>query len=1226
DEVQEVPEAAGAAEANDAARPGGFPAWLADPGGSDPDPLTLIADPRSGAVLRAFVRRTSLARERLAASGRGAADADGMRFVSRTIALAESGCFPNPAGLVRLGRILGLRPSFLLWGPAAAAAAGGDALPEDIATAWRLRVLLADAGLNRSALQRPGVTYQDILHWLAGGRIPPAKARLIAEVLKTTPGYLVNGIPGEAAEDPVTNRSETFSPRIVPDAVHRAGLLLEERGLTPGDVDARLGLLPGLCALWLKGVLRPSGRRIGELAELLGTTRGQLLDGRAENTPATKRRRLRGPGATLPERQAAAAALRELMKVRGFSAPALARRLALPRRLVESWLRARKPVDPGCAAALAEALDVTPEELVGRGIIAALPDAARRPEASPVEPALEKKMRAVLARSADRLLELAAERSVPVTSLSHSLGIPYATILAWVRRTALPDTATIAKAAARFGVSVTRLLGDETDPSVIARLQSRPAPGTRVTRRRIRAASPDTGRDALRRAFAANFEALLAASPLSADGLAELLEIRPGRIREWLGGKSVPRAAQLRRLADALDTTPAALLDEGETAGEAGASPDTAGKFEAAAFRRRVDARLLDLGLTRTELSRRLGHPATWLTDLMRSPVVHRGADVTAVADALRTSPDWLLLGRGDAVRAPAEAPAGVPHGEHGEHESPGPGGKERAAINPHAVAARLRNLLKEHGLDAAGLSRDLGINYYTVRSWLLAVSIPSRGNLIAVANFLQVTPARILHGDESGGERTDDAPAGPLLEGIEDAPERRLIGGSSGEVAPGTFAARLGLELERFRVSPAEVARAIGVRDDRVRSWLQDSLLPAEEELAALETWLRLPAGSLMPGGADEEDSSPVSAAPVIRAMPMLLADVNAPEADPQAVADRLMKLLAVNGQTSGDLVRCLQFSPATVRRWVTGEKVPWAANIRILARFFDVEPTWITGGGDEAADPRPSPSAMAAAARLTAGTSSGSDLLGMERADTPEKQAAVLAFGKRLDHAMRAAGLTDRQAAKKLGVSPETVGHLRNGRGVPSLRHLAELAQLVNLTPDELWHGTGKDAPARWTPWTDTLGEVDPVPVFRVVLRRLIAGSGLSLGEIALSLGLEGVDVVKGWLSGRGLPDRDMLAAISNLLETDPSVLEKALEQQTVGYGTVVTFADRFIALVEAEGISYTELARRLEIPPQTLAEWRRGKSVPRRWKLETLAEYFGVTPEHLIEGEPCWRRRPF
>ena len=63
---------------------------------------------------------------------------------------------------------------------------------------------------------------------------------------------------------------------------------------------------------------------------------------------------------------------------------------------------------------------------------------------------------------------------------------------------------------------------------------------------------------------------------------------------------------------------------------------------------------------------------------------------------------------------------------------------------------------------------------------------------------------------------------------------------------------------------------------------------------------------------------------------------------------------------------------------------------------------------------------------------------------------------------------------------------------------------------------------------------------------------------------------------------------------------------------------FKDRLASLIEQKGISQRQLAIKLGITPQSVQQWVRGTARPSGDKIQSIAEYFDVTPSYLMFGD--------
>lgn len=65
-------------------------------------------------------------------------------------------------------------------------------------------------------------------------------------------------------------------------------------------------------------------------------------------------------------------------------------------------------------------------------------------------------------------------------------------------------------------------------------------------------------------------------------------------------------------------------------------------------------------------------------------------------------------------------------------------------------------------------------------------------------------------------------------------------------------------------------------------------------------------------------------------------------------------------------------------------------------------------------------------------------------------------------------------------------------------------------------------------------------------------------------------------------------------------------------------MTFADRLKVALAKQGLTQTDLAKRLNVSAQTVQQWAAGKTTPRSKRLEGLAAALHVRPQWLLLGE--------
>ena len=68
---------------------------------------------------------------------------------------------------------------------------------------------------------------------------------------------------------------------------------------------------------------------------------------------------------------------------------------------------------------------------------------------------------------------------------------------------------------------------------------------------------------------------------------------------------------------------------------------------------------------------------------------------------------------------------------------------------------------------------------------------------------------------------------------------------------------------------------------------------------------------------------------------------------------------------------------------------------------------------------------------------------------------------------------------------------------------------------------------------------------------------------------------------------------------------------------------FRKNLIDFVQLSGKTQAEIAKDINVSPQTFNTWMRGIAMPRAGKLQRLADYFGILKSDLIEDKKTLRR---
>lgn len=154
---------------------------------------------------------------------------------------------------------------------------------------------------------------------------------------------------------------------------------------------------------------------------------------------------------------------------------------------------------------------------------------------------------------------------------------------------------------------------------------------------------------------------------------------------------------------------------------------------------------------------------------------------------------------------------------------------------------------------------------------------------------------------------------------------------------------------------------------------------------------------------------------------------------------------------------------------------------------------------------------------------------------ADSTSEVFSASKFTKRAN----GSGLTGRELASRLGVTPAQVSALRNGRRNPSMDSLKRIVEVLGGTASD--YLVLPDKP-RWT------------------LRHFRLAAGLTQLEVSQELGVAPA-AVSGWEGRRYKPPRTVLPRLAELYSADEADLDAA-----VGYDTIASPAEGLVALAHS------------------------------------------------------------
>lgn len=127
---------------------------------------------------------------------------------------------------------------------------------------------------------------------------------------------------------------------------------------------------------------------------------------------------------------------------------------------------------------------------------------------------------------------------------------------------------------------------------------------------------------------------------------------------------------------------------------------------------------------------------------------------------------------------------------------------------------------------------------------------------------------------------------------------------------------------------------------------------------------------------------------------------------------------------------------------------------------------------------------------------TETGSELALV--ADDARQQAKV-DFGRRLHKAMIKKGWRQSDLARHSQIGKDSISNYVNGRTVPTQQNIEKLAQVVSVSPNDLWPGYDGSMEGRRNVLTFRLDPEDPAFAFVVIDSRLPIDLALKLLALA-------------------------------------------------------------------------------------------------------------------------------
>ncbi len=119
----------------------------------------------------------------------------------------------------------------------------------------------------------------------------------------------------------------------------------------------------------------------------------------------------------------------------------------------------------------------------------------------------------------------------------------------------------------------------------------------------------------------------------------------------------------------------------------------------------------------------------------------------------------------------------------------------------------------------------------------------------------------------------------------------------------------------------------------------------------------------------------------------------------------------------------------------------------------------------------------------------------------DRAESTEPVVALGARLKSVRQRSGMSLREVARQLGVSPSFVSQLENGKSQPSVATLYSISQLLDVSIDQLFSAEGIDAGRQRTPRAVAVAAATEAPALPRPAVQVVRDAGTDAAPISRS-----------------------------------------------------------------------------------------------------------------------------
>jgi len=677
---------------------------------------------------------------------------------------------------------------------------------------------------------------------------------------------------------------------------------------------------------------------------------------------------------------------------------------------------------------------------------------------------------------------------------------------------------------------------------------------------------------------------------LTQHQVGEKLGITKQAYSQWESGKHTPRFETIMKLADILGVTTDQITEDYKPTGE---------EVKTVSFTKRLIELRKEKGLNQTEIAKELHISqqtySQWESD-KRNP---SQKTLEKLANFFNVSVSYLL---GEtSIRNFTELTTS-------KEQSHAPSGQ--------TIGERLKSARKEAGLLQEEVAEHFNITQQAYQVWESGKRNPKKETLQKLADYFNVSYA-YLAGVESPLETAEILFKNKVKE-LELTPEQEeqfkssiynfiLQKGNhynSQETSPESFAKRLKRLRKEAHLTQQDVADYFKTSPQSYAQWEKGQRSPSKESLEKLASYFGVSVSYLVGEsdtidyGAFKEQSTRIQLS------------------DDKTFIERLKELRKQSGLTQQQLADIVGTTQQNIAFWETGRQRPKQPSLIKLANYFNVSIDYLLVGKAQAeeklsvfperlkqlrVEAKLTQQQMAEAFNIKQPTYaqwetgrtkpkgetlekfadffnvSTDYLLGKTQ---PKKELSV--FPERLRQLRAESNLTQRELARSLDISQQSINSWENGERKPKLEAITNIAEYFNVSPKYL------------------IGETN---------NREIETIELEAEDKLFKATIKDLDLT---------PEQkeEFKESVYHFILRKKAIYESDdLKEESNNKDNTSTFSKRLRELRKENGLSQEEIANRLSVSQQSYARWESGNHAPTLDTLEKVSSYFKVTIAYLV-----------